>query len=594
MSGSIGLRTRFYWLGLFAGLLLLQIGGVAAQQQEQSTDKKAELVLEWPPVMRSGDQDLQPGRTPFQQSMQEIYRMDFQGTEVSSGIQIVSVTLGGPATGLKRVSDGALITLEAGDIITEVNGQATRTFPDYFKAMEVCKETGGRVELKVQDVRTGNVVDFVGQATLQCLATDQPLDPAYAYRLRFRAEPASPRGLKLTWVDELGPMSRLTFPDNRSLQASAEPGDIVVSIDGVNVNSEQDYRAAMERVATKCGQTNLEMINVRNGVLEPWIVKAALTKREDLVPQPFPPIMPVQPDPVRPQPQPEDIAGAERKIHIVLCGLTNDPSIGKMVGISIERLQRVISERIGENFIGTYKVITGADCNAQNILEQVRQLSMKPQDAVFCFYVGHGAHSTFFPMNDVSGGHFFQIPNRDLSRKQLFDALAAHGVRLTVLLSDTCNVESDQPPRFGETRPELSVQRIKGLTGFEKLLLEAKGNVNISASSPGEFSWFSIPVGGWFTEQFANAMLADPADWREAYDDMRERTGEFYRIRRSELLGDPTSVSASIRDSLQGQDDLRPAAFQLNVTDDPYTSFDHNLEREMQRTHYSFAGGRRR
>lgn len=588
-------------------LVCCLIGFIAVSQGAELPQKngdvqeyqKSSSLLQWPP----GAADLQPqepqtGRKPFHQAMEEIYRLEFQAMEVTGGLSILSVTSGGPATGLRRVSDGALITLETGDVITRVNGQAIATFSDYYQAMERCRETGGRVELTARDTRTGNLVQLIGQASLQCVPASKPPHPDYAYRLRVRAEPASGGGLRLAWVDELGPMSRLAMPTQPNMQASAEPGDVIVSIDGVPVNSEQDYRRVMQQIAARCGQTRLEMRNVRNGEVEPWLVKAILTKREDLVAQPYPPILnqPILPPQAQPQPdsQPQPNPSGRRLIHLLLCGLTDDASIGPMVKISIERLERLIDDQIGSEFIGSRTILTGDQCTAESIVKAVRELSLSPDDSLFCFYVGHGAYASYFQMGDLSGGHFFQIPKKDLSRKRLFDELKLKGARLTVLISDTCNVRSPTTPEFGQLTPELKAERIRGLTEFESLLLEYRGVIDISASSRDEYSWFSIPIGGWFTEQFANAMLADPQNWRELYDNAYRRTNEFFKLRRRELLANSRAgLTPPVRKSLEGQNDLRPAAFQLSVQSDPYRSYDKSQEREMQKTHFSFHGNRR-
>jgi hypothetical protein len=63
-------------------------------------------------------------------------------TKIRSGVYILEVTAGGPATsGREKPNDaGDIIMLEEGDIITHIDGKEVRTAADYYKLMSGNKE----------------------------------------------------------------------------------------------------------------------------------------------------------------------------------------------------------------------------------------------------------------------------------------------------------------------------------------------------------------------------------------------------------------------------------------------------------------------
>lgn len=75
------------------------------------------------------------------------------------GLLVKHIEQGSPVTNMRRVGDsGTRITLEAGDIVTHVDGSRIDSLPTYFRLLETGRDT---VVLTVIDTRTRRSVDYV-------------------------------------------------------------------------------------------------------------------------------------------------------------------------------------------------------------------------------------------------------------------------------------------------------------------------------------------------------------------------------------------------------------------------------------------------
>jgi hypothetical protein len=73
------------------------------------------------------------------------------------------------------------------------------------------------------------------------------------------------------------------------------------------------------------------------------------------------------------------------------------------------------------------------------VLEYFRKLQIGPDEAVVCYYSGHGAYH-------ASKGHLLTFNQGDLSRASLLEAMQTHQPRLAVLLTDCCAIYDGDPP----------------------------------------------------------------------------------------------------------------------------------------------------
>jgi hypothetical protein len=146
-----------YWLaGLLAGcaLALTPRAGVA----DDPKPKK-----EKPADAESYDDQKAEAKTvtdgkPATRKLEAKRSLRVAGYFAKDGFHIEKVTEGGPAMQL-QAADGTPAAMEAGDIISEVDGKKVTSAADYVAALDGAKDIG-KVKLKVIDVNTGNAMDF--------------------------------------------------------------------------------------------------------------------------------------------------------------------------------------------------------------------------------------------------------------------------------------------------------------------------------------------------------------------------------------------------------------------------------------------------
>ncbi|MFO0968953.1 MAG: caspase family protein [Gemmataceae bacterium] len=263
-------------------------------------------------------------------------------------------------------------------------------------------------------------------------------------------------------------------------------------------------------------------------------------------------------------------ASLNRKVHILLMGLTDDPSIGSGISTNVDEMKRILETGLPVARIGNFRIMKGKEITAKNLINAVERIAVDPQDTLFCYYSGHGAYDPGRGAKDASGGHFFQIPSGDLMRKDLWAALSARRAALTVLISDTCNVRAVAAPVF----PRKYYEVVGENPVLVSLLLRHKGAIDISGSSRDQFGWFTSPFpGGWFTHALTDVAVThhfpNPAAvaWPQFVSAVSDATSKTYLTRKSEILAKPGKTSSTVLDQLRGQKDQRPQIFQKTFKD---------------------------
>ncbi len=97
-----------------------------------------------------------------------------------------------------------------------------------------------------------------------------------------------------------------------------------------------------------------------------------------------------------------------------------------------------------------------------NILETVKKVEIDGNDTLVFYYSGHAANDAG---SDVgSGGHYFQIKDEigkpvELQRRTLLASLKDKKARMTVLLTDCCNIEqkSSEESKEAASKPKSPV-----------------------------------------------------------------------------------------------------------------------------------------
>ena len=132
-----------------------------------------------------------------------VYSLQIGGQELpGQGIRVQSVTPGGAAT---RMTDplnpvGPPMQMDPGDVISSINGMPTRTGAEYQAAMQSLAATGGRGQLTLLDVRTGQLRTFNFVAMAEPVANPVPDQRPPAPVL----DPNSPRKIHIVLAGQSG------------------------------------------------------------------------------------------------------------------------------------------------------------------------------------------------------------------------------------------------------------------------------------------------------------------------------------------------------------------------------------------------------
>jgi hypothetical protein len=408
------------------------------------------------------------------------------------------------------------IGIEAGDVIQEIDGFKIGVINGavYSLPSEI-RRSGEEVELVVRDQNTGAVYNRTakvgGRATNKGTPNSVP-------RLGLSSR-----------IDERGETVLQVFPNTAAAMAGIVPGDLVTHVDGyrVAVIDGNVYSLASE---IRHSPSGCALTVVRGG--QPQNVVVSFGAR---------PI-------------------STARVHLLLVGLTDDAAIGRGAAANLDVFE-LLAEQIPAEKLGTVKRIDGANCRASTLLSEIRALNVATDEAIFVYYAGHGGYDpNVNPAQDPTGGHFFQIPGGDLMRKTVWESLAAKGARLTVLITDTCNVSALPVDVAGAPMAQPMEPP------FVTLLLRHRGVVDISGTTRGQFGWYN-QSGGIFTKAFVYSVVTGSGNWGDVLGASTNNTKELYKVMKREALASPTLVE-DVKNSLMNQAEQAPQAFRFDVRQD--------------------------
>ncbi len=187
-------------------------------------------------------------------------------------------------------------------------------------------------------------------------------------------------------------------------------------------------------------------------------------------------------------------------------------------------------------------VIPATEMEARRVLQYINRLRVaRNQDTVVFYYSGHGGRA---------GRPYFALNTRNsstrLNRLDVYNAIAKHQPRLTVMLSDCCY-----------SGPVVAVRPVTRANvtsrGFRALFFESRGLADITSSQPGEDSIVDPEFRqGVFTRQLVEVLEKHSGNasitWHQFFSDVEQETERRIRqLRQSRGWHDLTQTPFAFR-----------------------------------------------
>ncbi len=188
-------------------------------------------------------------------------------------------------------------------------------------------------------------------------------------------------------------------------------------------------------------------------------------------------------------------------VMILVCDTIAD-NINDSVYKDLQNMQaegRRISEYTGMPLVEV--IFTGDDLRGEELLAVLRGLQLQSDDFVFFFFSGHG-YRTPSKGKDPWPNFYFTLEDQGLDFGLVIEILRGKNPRLLLALADCCNTEFDddiapllvKAPKLREIRKN-----------YQRLFLDAKGEILIASSKIGEASW-AIPSGSVYSLAFLEGL----------------------------------------------------------------------------------------
>lgn len=178
-------------------------------------------------------------------------------------------------------------------------------------------------------------------------------------------------------------------------------------------------------------------------------------------------------------------------VHLINVADTADAKVGPSCAEDVGNFAQIMFIGLPDGMLAETR-LTDDQVSADQILKQIAEIRVRPNDTLVFFWSGHGGFDT------TKSEHFLQMPQGGmLYRSTLLGALQEKHARLTVLLTDSCANFVDTNANLIEVAPS-SPDPQRGVAPlFDALFLRPRGVVDIQAAAPGEYA-VALQGGGLF------------------------------------------------------------------------------------------------
>ncbi|MDR1141742.1 MAG: PDZ domain-containing protein [Planctomycetaceae bacterium] len=218
-----------------------------------------------------------------------------------------------------------------------------------------------------------------------------------------------------------------------------------------------------------------------------------------------------------------------QKIHLVIAA---DINAGGGVG-AITKIDQWNVKQLFESNVPCSQLnivtIPSEEMRESDILKTVDSLDISNEDTLVFYYSGHGA------FDRQKQQQFLQLSLGNLYRPELLEHIIKKSPRLSVLLTDCCNVQVDNVVQERQSEVTVFPQEISPL--FKSLFIYCKGVVDITSSKLGEYSFCDNKRvgnrGSCFTYPLADLMKVNKdnaqMDWSKLVEELTPKVDEAFK-----------------------------------------------------------------
>jgi hypothetical protein len=246
--------------------------------------------------------------------------------------------------------------------------------------------------------------------------------------------------------------------------------------------------------------------------------------------------------------------------------LTDDPTIGESVAADIKNMRDLLESGIPQEQRYPTKIILGDEVTQKNILAAVDNMNVGKDEAILCYYSGHGSVDSDHAAGDSSGDRYFSLPQGALYQKTLYDHLRNKRARFVVLLSDSTPSRAPIKSQPAGARPAEAAKN----PVLNSLLFRFRGAVDVDDSTRDLPGW-GDENGGLFTQALRDAvnpkLYANPqfVTWKQFLDKLSDATNKRFQKLKNEVKKNKEVRDRLDLEGLKSQSEQRPEAPDLNV-----------------------------
>ncbi|MDR2441083.1 MAG: caspase family protein [Planctomycetaceae bacterium] len=220
---------------------------------------------------------------------------------------------------------------------------------------------------------------------------------------------------------------------------------------------------------------------------------------------------------------------AAQKIHLVIAADTNaEGGVGAFVKIDQHKIKQLFESNVPDSQL-KITMIAAEEMRGSNILAAIDSLESSNEDTIVFYYSGHGG------FDRQKQEQFLQLKLGHLYRPELLKHIQQKQPRLSVLLTDCCNVQIDVMEAAQERQSEVITFSKEISPLFATLFFHCKGVVDITSSKLGEYSGCDMKKnrGSCFTYPFVDLMKVNKdnvdMDWDKFVTELAAKVNDAFK-----------------------------------------------------------------